>query len=89
VQLGAAVFGVSRTVPSAESPIRFLQAERTRSGGDAPIFAQTRPDVVFHLAARPNAGHGRRTGAPAIESNLNQHCGRASAAPTAARRASS
>ena len=70
VQLGAAVFGVARTLPSTESPIRFLQADVLDREAMHSIFAQTRPDVVFHLAGKTNAGHASELVLPAIESNL-------------------
>lgn len=70
VQLGAEVFGVARNVPSTAGAVRLLQADVLDRPALHSIFQQVRPDVVFHLAGKTNAGHARDLVLPAIESNL-------------------
>ena len=69
-QLGAAVTGVVRTLPSSDGPVPYLQADVLDRQALKKIFAQTRPEVVFHLAGKTNAGHAKELVLPAIESNL-------------------
>src|SRR5262245_38061685 len=69
-QLGAIVYGTTRTRIDPDADVTWLQADLADAAAVRLAIRTARPDIIFHMAGQTNAGHDRGLIIPAFLNNV-------------------